>query len=462
MKLRSSARHGAPVLLALAAALLAPEHARAAVESAASAPDPLQYPTVAAPGAREFSTDLLRPLFEAQANGRLCELLLKDANRPIPEAFDFSKCPEPFASKVRNKQGKVHWAGGAKPSECGSACFRRPSNGREQNRTVPNTNHASFTGHFEFELEITGPNRNVRFPYETFFRCVIPPGQKSGDVAVKVVFGQPVIGDPSFFEGVLNFFTGPLDWSRRVEDGIRAELSRPGSVLGPGLGACTSIGANAPANADPKFDAILFDAPRTGGGGLKGGAVARITRSANLRFTQIVRKPPVFRVAPPADPGTFTAYVNGVPVPLPISTALPAAGGAAPINLCKRVDMEGFDRLQVIFATSLGGAAWSQFVGSDGFGEGPQRTLLTGRTVVVPALNGGPGAKPEPIFVREFELAYTIDYTAPPTMVSAGTTAPPSVGPAAPGAAITPGKNTRLLGRLDQLPTATPTPCTQL
>ncbi|MBX3252352.1 MAG: hypothetical protein KF901_34580 [Myxococcales bacterium] len=455
---------GASALIAFASVA---SHAQAGTESATSPPDALQWPAAASANAGGLSTDLLRREFEAVANASLCELLLRDAKQPVPSDFDFSKCPPTFAAKVLGRQGKVRWAAGAKPTECGNTCWGRPTASQDQHRDRPNTRYASFSGHLEFELDTPGPNRKVRLPYETVFRCVRSPGSRDGEIDGNVVFGTPVIGDPSFWEGAINFFVGPVNWSRRVDAGIRKQLKQGGSIPLPGLGRCSSIGALAPRDAPPKFDAIQYDVPSSSGpaSSIKGAAaqsVAAIGKSATVRFTRITRKP-VFGYEPPVDAGTFRVWLNGIDVGLLTTPALPPGGGSAPLNVCKTLDMASHDRLQLIFANSQGGAAWSQFGPPERFGAGSGRTLLTGRSVVVPGKSGipdtltgkPPTSKPQSIFIREFELAYTIEYTEPPTLVAGGSPSTAGGGGKLGAAAV--GPRTLTTGTA-----ATPAPCQQL
>jgi hypothetical protein len=81
-----------------------------------------------------------------------------------------------------------------------------------------------------------------------------------------------------------------------------------------------------------------------------------------VHFLRITRNPPVFGYTSPDETGQFSVFLNGVPGVFPNTPPLnlPAAGGSAPLNLCKTVDMNGADQLQLIFVNSLGGAVWSQ------------------------------------------------------------------------------------------------------
>ena len=399
-----------------------------AQEDAISAPAPLQWPTLTGPTSnRSFAVILLRAEFEKGANAELCKVLMREQQIAIPAQFDFTMCPPALATKVNNRQGKVKWASGAKPTECGMSCWGRPFMTREQSLDRPNVHYAMFFGHLDFEVENPGPNRNVRFGYEAHFRCVIPPGARDGALEISAVFGRPVIGDPSFWESVADFLV-PLNISRQIEAGIRRALSTPGSTAMPDMGRCTSIGVDAPPQVNPNFDTVRFDLPppqrATVASGA--GAVSALNKSATVRFLRITRKPPALGFNSPVEPGTFSVFLNGIAAHFPETPALPLppAGASAPINLCKTIDMNGADRLQVIFVNSLGGAVWSQFASGQKFGAGAPHLMTTGRRVVVPGQPGPPGPpgspgsgppKPQTLVLREFELTYTIEYHAPPS-----------------------------------------------
>lgn len=398
-----------------------------AVENAISPPDPLQWPFITGPdSSRSILVGFLRQKIEDGANAELCKVFMRDQHVPIPSGFDFSMCPADLAAKVINRQGKIKWASGAKPTECGMSCWGRPFMTREHFRDRPNVNYAMFFGHLDFEVDNPGPNRNVRFGYEAQFRCVIPPGAHDGSIEVRLVFGQPVIGDPSFWESLANFLV-PINLSRQIEDGIRKELSKPGTTIIPDNGHCMSIGVNAQPQANPNFDTIRFDPPPEHGtvaGHTATIAGSALKKSATVHFLRITRKPPVFGYDSPVEAGNFNVFVNGIPGFFPDTPALvlPPAGASTPINLCKSVDMNGDDRLQIIFDNSLGGAVWSQFQPNQNFGAGPVHLMTTGRTVVVPGLPGPPGSpppKPRTLVLREFEITYTIEYHAPPSLVVA-------------------------------------------
>lgn len=413
-----------PLYVALVALALLAAPPAAAQENVLGPPAPLQWPTLTGPNSnRSFLVAILRGEFEKGANAELCKVLMRERNLPIPQDFDFTMCPPDLAAKVNNREGKVKWASGAKPTECGMSCWGRPSMTRELFLNRPNVHYAMFYGHLDFEVENPGPNRNVRFGYEAQFRCLIPPGARAGALEIRAVFGQPVIGDPSFWESVADFLV-PLNISRQIEAGIRRELSKPGTTSMPDQGRCTSIGVDRPPQGDPVFDTVRFDLPaptrRTAAAAAAAGASSLQNKSATVRFVRITRKPPTFGYTSPAEPGSFDVFLNGIPAHFPDTPelSLPAAGGSAPINLCKTIDMNGADRLQVIFLNSHGGAVWSQFTPAQKFGAGAPHLMTTGRKVVVPGKSGLPGSgppKPQTLLLREFELTYTVDYHGPPS-----------------------------------------------
>jgi hypothetical protein len=164
--------------------------------------------------------------------------------------------------------------------------------------------------------------------------------------------------------------------------------------------------------------------------------VSAVGRLATIRFLGVTRKPPVFGYTPPTEAGAFQVYLNGAMVVFPDlpELQLPASGGSTPLNLCRTIDLGGTDRLQVIFANSLGGGVWSQFAEHQRFGAGSARRMTTGRSVVVAGPQPLPGAPPPPggtrprsLILREYELLYSIDYTPEPTVVA--TDPPPARDP---------------------------------
>jgi len=399
-----------------------------AQEGAISPPAPLQWPVQAGPTANsDFSITVLRQQVEFGGNEELCKILMREAGQPIPPNFNWSLCPPQFQAKVTAHEGKVSWAPSAEPTKCGTNCVGRPFMTQSSSLDRPNSIFAMLYGHLDFAIDVPGPfNRTVRYGYEAQFRCLTEPGAREGDFNIRLVFGTPVVGEPGILEGIVDFMI-PANISRSIEAGIRRRLSAPRSQSQL-LGRCTSIGAKK--DPQPSFDSALFDRPPPGTmqptvhnppiGTVQG-------KSATVRFVRITRKPPVFGYAPPAEPGQFSVFVNGIAAHFPDTPALnlPAAGGSAAINFCKTIDMNGADRLQLIFVNSHSGAVWSQFGANTNFGAGPQRTMTTGRKVVVPGQPGPPNpttgrapvGRPQSIVLREFELVYTIEYRRPPDQV---------------------------------------------
>ena len=121
-----------------------------------------------------------------------------------------------------------------------------------------------------------------------------------------------------------------------------------------------------------------------------------------------------------------SAPQSSAPSQLP-ALDLPVAGGSAPLNLCRTIDLAGRQRLQLLFVNGLGGAAWSDFRRTAAFGAGQGRTLGTGRTILLPAASGLPDpvsgtsapGKPRPFALQEFDLVYEIRYMPRPGTVGA-------------------------------------------
>ena len=82
-----------------------PAHAE---EDLISAPAPLQWPVKAGSTASSgFSITVLRQQVELSANAELCKMLLKDANKPIPQNFNWNLCPAKFQAKGNARQGNL-------------------------------------------------------------------------------------------------------------------------------------------------------------------------------------------------------------------------------------------------------------------------------------------------------------------------------------------------------------------
>lgn len=419
--------------LVLAFATCAPR-SLGAQEGAISPPAPLQFPVIeksASPNA-DFSIRFLRTMVESGANEALCIALMTQAHQTIPPNFQWSQCPAALQAKVLAGQGDVHWNSGAKPSQCGTSCVGRPFITQSTDKDRPNTVYAMLFGHLDFGIRLPATSdRTVRYGYEAQFRCLIPPGQRTGKLDIRLVFGQPVVSEPGLLESIEDFALGPLNLTRAIDAGIRRNLTRPATVSSTGFD-CSSIGVHK--DPSPSLDLILYNRPSLGGTRVPprvADAAGVLATSAKIRLHSITRRPPPFNFTPAAEAGEFVVYLNGVPAVIPNASALalPLAGGTAPLNLCRTVDLQGADRLQVILANSNGGATWSQYSPSQKFGAGTAHRITTSRTVVVaaptpPPTGGthppgsGAGAHPQSVVVREYELLYTIDYTAPPTLVS--------------------------------------------
>ncbi len=206
------ATHAAAAILFLLLCLLAWPTAARGQENLVSPPVPLQWPRIERgqrPN-RNFPIRLLRVSLEDGVNTMLCKQLMKEADEPIPADFTFSLCPAEFRNTIALRQGKVRWAPGAKPSECGTNCVHRPFMTTSSAFDKPNTNFAMLFGHLD--LLVTAKTlftRRVSFGYEAKFECITKPGDKEGVFTVRVVFDRPVVGGGGVFESVINFlYTG--------------------------------------------------------------------------------------------------------------------------------------------------------------------------------------------------------------------------------------------------------------
>lgn len=419
-----------------------------AQENVLGPPDVLQYPTLATPdAARGLGVIFLRDKIEKGANLALCEALMREAGRPIPSPFEDSSCEPSFAEKVRNGEGVVHWADGARPLECGESCVGRPFMSKTQFVDQPNLRRAMLYGHLKFVADPPGPfNRDITYGYEVFFTCNAINGARNGDFTVDIKFGQPVIGDPGPIESVLDFLLLPAGLSNFIERRMQRDLAAA-TDTSEVRDTCRSIGAFRA--DDPQFDSALFDlapsSPRFRGSDMV--AATAVGDRATIHFIRLKRKPlPPMVDAGHAGPGNpsagyFNVFLNGSLAAFPPKTAtqtggidIPETGGVVELNYCRTIDLNGSDHLQLLFTNGLGGGAWSQFGRAEMFGEDVPRTLSTGRTIVVPGFPGPPDpvtgrptpAKPQAIVVREFELTYTIAYDARPDAVVVGEPAGPA------------------------------------
>ena len=412
----------------------------AAQENALGPSDVLQYPVEASSTAALGAAGaFLRYQIETATDLSLCQVLMTAAGRSIPANFSASDCTSEFADKVRNNEGIVHWADNARPLQCGSNCFGRPFMSRTQLLDRPNVRRAMLYGSLNFVLDGPGPaNRDLTYFYEIHFTCKTVNGARNGDFVVDVEFGNPIIGDPGTFEAVFDFLL-PINLSRSITAAIRRELPGvPGQTTT--LNPCQSVGVYRPTN--PLFDMAVYDLPPSAGprmGRSDIGAATTLRDTATIHFLRIVRKPLPGNVddsyAELGNPaaGHFNVFINGslasFPPIAPTPTGaidLPPEGGSVELNYCRTVDLTGSDRLQLLFTNGLGGAVWSQFARTDGFGATGAKTLTTGRSIVVPGHSGPPDpvtgrprpVKPESVMLREFELLYTITYSKRPDAVA--------------------------------------------
>ena len=393
-----------------------------------SPPAPLQWPVVETRRNTErfFNIGSLRSEMERGVNGILCKQLMKDAGKQIPANFTIDLCPAEFITKINARQGRVRWALGAKPSECGTHCIGRPFMDISTSLNKPNVNFAKLFGKIELDIDAAGLfGRKVIFNYEANFNCVSGAAHE-GDFTVELVFDKPVVDGPDFLESFVNFLVPVFHLSDEIEKGILRSVG-VGNTRKT-LGRCNSIGVN---KLGPSSDdSILYNEPprvRPTSSPIADPAPKKI---ATVRFLNITRKT-TFGVNAPAEAGGFRVFLNGVQAFMPDlpSGSLPSTGGSASINLCKTISMEDSDRLQIIFLNTLGGTVWSQFSSRARFGTATPHTITTGRTITMPGTPGPPDpvtgksspGKPFPLMVREFELLYTIEYhDGPVHSLSAG------------------------------------------
>jgi hypothetical protein len=427
-------QHNLVLAIAAAVALLGGE-AASAQEDNFSAPAPLQFPTLPTPEATGMlPMSAVRNGLELAGSAELCKILTREADPDavIPPGFTFAQCDPAIAAKVNSRSGSIRWASGARPSECGGNCVGRPFHGQTWSLDRPNRRFVSVLGRLTFTALNVGPtpfDRDVTFPVEVRLQCSIEGGGTRGEVRVSAVVSQPFADEPGFVESLADFFLGPLSLSRSIEDGIRAAVGGGGTMPGPSLGPCTSFGAI----LDPEsrtFDSFAWNVPRP----LPQKVLTdtRLGSTATIVFDSIVRHRTLETSPPPAGPLQFLVYVNGNPALIPrIGTLDLPPGGRHDQTYCRTVDVAGAEALQILFVDNLGGAVWSQFPRGADFGNGPPRTMTTGRQYFEsprPPFEGVPqppgGNKPQAFVAREFEVRYHIDFqpllVAPPQVPKGG------------------------------------------
>jgi hypothetical protein len=413
-------------------------------ENMISPPPPLPWPAAETDTSVQSSfaiTDLRREV-ELRTNTELCRQRMERNHETVPPMFNWELCPQSHKDAIAAGQGLFNWKDGARPTQCGGACIGRPNLSQTTYTDRPNVVYAMLYGQLDFRIDTTF-DRDVTYFYEAQFHCTMDPGHQGGNLGVRMLFGQPVVSEAGWLESVVDFALLPLNISRAVEDGIKAGLPGIGpSSSGTGY-RCMSVG---PKRADSlAYDQIIFRQPRAGNRPLADAAsTAAVGRLATVHFLGVTRTPPVPGYTPPAESGSFMVYLNGEPVVFPDlpELQLPPAGGSTALNLCRRVDVGGADQLQIIFANSNGGGVWSQFGQHQSYGAGQAHRMTTGRTVVVaglPSPSGAPhppgGSKPRTLVLREYQLLYSVEYTAPPTEVASE----PAPSPGRPGRGERPG-----------------------
>lgn len=429
-----------------------------AQEGALGPPEVLQYPAVASESApRAITGPFLRKAIEDAADLGLCEALMKADGLQFPDGFDPSDCTSAYRDRVRNRDGIVHWRSeNSRPLKCGGACLGRPFLTGTRHVDQPNLRETMLYGRLEFTIDPTGPiNRDLTYSYQVHVQCRAVNGARTGNIQLRVDVGDPVIGDPEGLESVLDFLLLPAQLSRRIESFIEGQLQPVPDTTTPG-DPCRSIGASLATT--PLFDAVPFDPVERRPAGARpdfGGVLGALGDRAKIEFLTLTRHPLPALVAPehaqPGNPasGYFTVFLNGAaaafppPVGQPDGLVLPPEGGTVPLNYCRTVSLDGWDRLQLLFANGLGGAVWSQFPRTAKFGADVPRRMTTGRTIVVPGrrdpLTGAQG-RPETVLLREFELLYRITHIPSPVLTDdAGGRGPPGgvvAGEVAEGAGV--------------------------
>lgn len=409
------------IFLLAATGLSAPATAQ---DNATGSPPALEVPFQAQPSApRAVALAFVRAAVERAADQQLCLILMRrDGKKGPTDANNQEQCLPDYGRIVAANQGFIRWAPNSRPISC-TDCFGRPIMGQQDNRTEPNLRRATILARLSFESTL-GPNRRITYPYRMHFTCNAPGGARAGRMLVDLQFDPPVIGEPGFWESLASFFTvGEL--SRFIDARIRQEL-RGIPRLQLDQGSCASVGTDLGDKA--LTDSVRFDPPPRP----RPGGAAAIGDQAQIRLLGLRRKPlpglvPSEHAAPGnPDAARFTLYINGAPSQLP-ALDLPVAGGSAPLNLCRTIDLAGRQRLQLLFVNGLGGAAWSDFRRTAAFGAGQGRTLGTGRTILLPAASGLPDpvsgtsapGKPRPFALQEFDLVYEIRYMPRPGTVVA-------------------------------------------
>lgn len=465
-----------------------------AQENVLGPPAVLQYPFEAGADApRGVTILLLRDQIERAADLALCKVLMSEAGRPIPVVFNGADCESAFAEQVRDGEGIVHWAGSARPLQCGEDCVGAPFLTQTEFVTRPNLRRATLHGKLMFVVDPPGPtNRAITFGYNVHFTCEAENGARSGTFTIDVEMHEPVIGEPGFLESALNFFTGG-SLSRFIEGQIRQGVTAVGDVSEE-RGRCLSVGVSRAANPNLAFtDGVVFDpAPAESRAGRPGigsrasvGTRAELGDRATVHFLRITRKQlPSIGGAGQAAPGSsemghFDVFLNGSRVAFPPTSPtatggidLPPEGGAVELNYCRTIDMTDSDHLQLLFTNGLGGAVWSQFARGDEFGANGAKTMTTGRTVVVPGSPGPPNSltgrptqtKPESVTLREFELVYAITFTPRSDTVAPTQPASPDQRPGRgrrPGRVVTPTLGDAPVVAVDPSAPA-PQPCRQI
>jgi hypothetical protein len=312
-----------------------------------------------------------------------------------------------IASNNQSSPHKLSWASGARPTQCGHACFGQPAMTATRHRDRPNENIARVFARLVFDLDINNSPFNRRIITNVTVNGFCEGWREgNGNIRFRVKVDPPFVDEPGLLESIADFVALPLNLSRRIEDGIRAQLGSGGSTTQDLPARCRSLGVFAVGN--PASDAVVWDPPLPP---LRFPAAELALEQASVRFESIQRLQTLSSVDPARDI-TFDFYVNGRLLPVPLSGELTLAPSATHTlqEVAITLPADGMESLQIIVADSLGGANFEHFERNSGFPSG-RRALRTVRTELVPVggIGGLPGSnKPTPIIIQDFQVNYTV------------------------------------------------------
>ena len=304
---------------------------------------------------------------------------------------------------------KLSWASNATPLLC-SHCVLGPTLSATTRPDQPNERVARMSFQLAMDLDINNlpGDRRVITPVDITFRC---SGWNSGAGEMQILTrtGVPYLDGTTLLEDIVDFFS-PWDLSEFVDGKIKSQLSAGGLGVNA-QGPCVSLGVYDDQNI-PLYDAVLWDAPvqQSVLDILQGSAVANAnTGKVTLALKEIRRlQTPI--VPDDTVPVSFDIYVNGTWIDLGAAQTATVAVGDSVALSANRITFPSsdLDAVQVIFATSRGGAGWHNFTRSDDFGKGTQGLKTHAHTYLAPPPGQPRPHKPLPTDIREFELVYDI------------------------------------------------------